>query len=225
MKNNIVEIDNLDQAIDNLLKYSSEKKRKFNESVDIAVTLGIDPKQSNQMVKGSVILPNGSGKKYKILVLTSDKEAQKKILEVGATYSGDDEMVEKIISGFDDFDICITTPEYMPKVSKAARKLGPRGLMPNAKNGTVTDDLEKAVTDSLKGKVNFKNDKYGIVHSLVGKVDFSKESLFENINTILKSISDLKPETSKGKFIKRLFINSTMGKSFEVDVNSLNLTK
>jgi large subunit ribosomal protein L1 len=225
MKNNIVEIDNLDQAIDNLLKYSSEKKRKFNESVDIAVTLGIDPKQSNQMVKGSVILPNGSGKKYKILVLTSDKEAQKKILEVGATYSGDDEMVEKIISGFDDFDICITTPEYMPKVSKAARKLGPRGLMPNAKNGTVTDDLEKAVTDSLKGKVNFKNDKYGIVHSLVGKVDFSKESLFENINTILKSISDLKPETSKGKFIKRLFINSTMGKSFEVYVNSLNLTK
>jgi large subunit ribosomal protein L1 len=189
------------------------------------VTLGIDPKQSNQMVKGSVILPNGSGKKYKILVLTSDKEAQKKILEVGATYSGDDEMVEKIIAGFDDFDICITTPEYMPKVSKAARKLGPRGLMPNAKNGTVTDDLEKAVTDSLKGKVNFKNDKYGIVHSLVGKVNFSKENLFENINTILKSISDLKPETSKGKFIKRLFINSTMGKSFEVDVNSLNLTK
>jgi large subunit ribosomal protein L1 len=225
MKNNIVEIDNLDQAIDNLLKYSSKKKRKFNESVDIVVTLGIDPKQSNQMVKGSVILPNGSGKKYKILVLTSDKEAQKKILEVGATYSGDDEMVEKIIAGFDDFDICITTPEYMPKVSKAARKLGPRGLMPNAKNGTVTDDLEKAVTDSLKGKVNFKNDKYGIVHSLVGKVNFSKENLFENINTILKSISDLKPETSKGKFIKRLFINSTMGKSFEVDVNSLNLTK
>jgi large subunit ribosomal protein L1 len=225
MKNNIVEIDNLDQAIDNLLKYSSKKKRKFNESVDIAVTLGIDPKQSNQMVKGSIILPNGSGKKYKILVLTSDKEAQKKILEVGATYSGDDEMVEKIIAGFDDFDICITTPEYMPKVNKAARKLGPRGLMPNAKNGTVTDDLEKAVTDSLKGKVNFKNDKYGIVHSLVGKVNFSKENLFENINTILKSISDLKPETSKGKFIKRLFINSTMGKSFEVDVNSLNLTK
>jgi large subunit ribosomal protein L1 len=225
MKNNIVEIDNLDQAIDNLLKYSSKKKRKFNESVDIAVTLGIDPKQSNQMVKGSIILPNGSGKKYKILVLTSDKEAQKKILEVGATYSGDDEMVEKIIAGFDDFDICITTPEYMPKVSKAARKLGPRGLMPNAKNGTVTDDLGKAVTDSLKGKVNFKNDKYGIVHSLVGKVNFSKENLFENINTILKSISDLKPETSKGKFIKRLFINSTMGKSFEVDVNSLNLTK
>ncbi|MDA7705165.1 50S ribosomal protein L1 [Rickettsiales bacterium] len=225
MKNNIIEISNLDVAIDNLLKSSEEKKRKFNESVDIAVTLGIDPKQSNQMVKGSIMLPHGSGKSYKILVLTADKEAQKSALDVGATYAGDEEMIEKIVGGFADFDICITTPDYMPKVSKAARKLGPRGLMPNAKNGTVTDNINKAVTDGLKGKVNFRNDKYGIIHSLVGKVSFSKDNLLENINVVLKSISELKPENSKGKFIKKLFINSTMGKSFEVDVNSLNLTR
>tara|TARA_B110000305_G_C19282311_1_gene559894 strand:- start:278 stop:955 length:678 start_codon:yes stop_codon:yes gene_type:complete len=225
MKNNNLEISNLDVAIDSLLKFTSEKKKKFNESVDIAVLLGIDSKQSSQMVKGSVMLPNGSGKSYKILVLTSDADSQKKAIEFGATYAGGDDMIEKIISGFDSFDICITTPEYMPKVSKAARKLGPRGLMPNAKNGTVTDNLEKAITDSLKGKINFKNDKSGIIHCLVGKVDFSRESLVENINTILKSILDLKPETSKGRFIKKLFINSTMGRSFEVDVNSLNLTR
>jgi large subunit ribosomal protein L1 len=225
MNINIMEISNLDVAIDNLLKSSEDKKRKFKESVDIAVVLGIDPKQSNQMVKGSVMLPNGSGKNYKILVLTADKESQKKALDIGATYSGDDEIIEKIANGFDDFDICITTPEYMPKVSKVARKLGPRGLMPNAKNGTVTDNLDKAITDSLKGKINFKNDKYGIIHTLVGKVDFSSEKLVQNISATLRAILDLKPETSKGKFIKKLFINTTMGKSFEVDVNSLNLTK
>lgn len=219
------EIYNLEVAVKNLIDSAQEKKRKFNESVDLALTLGIDAKQSNQMVKGSVILPNGSGKKCKILVLTSDKEAQKKILDIGATYAGDDDMIEKILSGFDDFDVCITTPEYMPKVSKVARKLGPKGLMPNAKNGTVTDNLEKAVNESLKGKVNFRNDKYGIIHCLVGKVDFSSEFLVENIKSTLKIISDLKPESAKGKFFKRLFINSTMGKSFEVDINSLNLTK
>ena len=218
-------MNNLDVAVENLIEASAKNKRKFNESVDIAVILGIDSKQSNQNVKGSVILPNGSGKSCKILVLTSEKELQKKVLDLGATYAGDDELVQKIVGGFDDFDVCITTPEYMPKVSKAARKLGPKGLMPNAKNGTVTNDLEKAVGDSLKGKVNFKNDKSYIIHCLAGKVDFSKEFLIDNINTILKAILDLKPETSKGKFIKKLFVNSTMGKSFEVDVNSLNLTR
>jgi len=218
-------MNNLDVAVENLIEASAKNKRKFNESVDIAVILGIDSKQSNQNVKGSVILPNGSGKSCKILVLTSEKELQKKVLDLGATYAGDDELVQKIVGGFDDFDVCITTPEYMPKVSKAARKLGPKGLMPNAKNGTVTNDLEKAVCDSLKGKVNFKNDKSSIIHCLAGKVDFSKEFLIDNINTILKAILDLKPETSKGKFIKKLFVNSTMGKSFEVDVNSLNLTR
>jgi len=126
-------MNNLDVAVENLIEASAKNKRKFNESVDIAVILGIDSKQSNQNVKGSVILPNGSGKSCKILVLTSEKELQKKVLDLGATYAGDDELVQKIVGGFDDFDVCITTPEYMPKVSKAARKLGPKGLMPNAK--------------------------------------------------------------------------------------------
>ena len=225
MKNNILEISNLDVAIEKLLVSTSDKKKKFNESVDVAVVLGIDPKQSNQMVKGTVMLPHGSGKTYKILVLTDDIDSQKKLIDLGATDSGGDEMINKIIDGFDDFDICITTPQYMPKVSKAARKLGPKGLMPNSKNGTVTDNLEKNISDSIKGKISFKNDKYGIVHSLVGKVNFSNTSLNDNIRAILKAISDLKPESSKGKFIEKLFINSTMGKSFEVDVNSLNLTR
>jgi large subunit ribosomal protein L1 len=217
-----LDLQNLDVAIDKLSSYCSDNKKKFSESVDIAIILGIDPKQSNQSIKGSVALPHGSGKKIKILVLTPNED-QKKLLEIGATYVGGEDLIEKIKNGFDDFDTCLTTPDFMPKVSKVARKLGPKGIMPNAKNGTVTEDLETAVKQAVKGKINFKNDKFAIVHCMAGKINFPATQLLDNIKAIVKSISELKPESSKGKFIKKMFISSTMGRSYEIDVNSLNL--
>lgn len=208
----------LNDAIDHI---QAMDKKKFIESVDIAVNLSIDPKQSDQMVKGSVVLPSGSGKKVRIIVLTSDESMQKEAIELGAIESGLDELIAKIDSGFVAFDVCIATPDVMSKVSKVAKKLGPRGLMPSPKNGTVTKDIKKAIADALKGKVDYRNDKAGIVHCLVGKVNFKKEDLLENIKAIVKSIKDAKPESAKGKYIKNFYLSTTMGKSVEVATDSL----
>jgi len=212
---------NLEEAIKKVKELAIEKKRKFVESIDIAVNLGIDAKQSDQSVKGSILLPHGSGKKVKVVVLTGNEDQQKAALAEGAIMSGLEDLIKKIEEGFVDFDCCIATPDAMPKIGKVAKKLGPRGLMPSPKNGTVTPDVKKAVADALKGKIDFKNDKAGTVHCLIGKVDFEDNALLENTKAVVKAIKDAKPEGSKGKFIKGFFLNSTMGPSVQVALESL----
>ena len=211
----------IEEAIENIKTISAEKKRKFIESVDIAINLGIDPKQSDQAVKGSLLLPNGSGKQVKILVLTGNEDLQKIAIQSGALMSGLEDIIAKIDAGFLDFDCCIATPEVMPKLAKIAKKLGPRGLMPSPRNGTVTNDIKKAVSEAIKGRVDFKNDKGGTVHCLVGKINFETKQLLENILAIVKVIKESKPESSKGKFIRSFYINSTMGPSIEVPAESI----
>jgi len=185
------------------------------------VVLGIDAKQSDQSVKGSVLLPHGSGKDVKIVVFASTDEQKKLAIEGGAIFAGLEDLVAKIEGGFYDFDCAIATPDVMQKISKVARKLGPRGLMPSPKNGTVTNDISLAVKNAKKGKVDFKNDKSGIVHCMIGKVNFEDQHLLENINSVIKSIKEAKPESSKGKYIKSFYINTTMGPSIEVEIESI----
>ena len=214
------QIVSLEDGIKQIKELATTKARKFIESVDLAVNLGIDPKQSSQAVKGSVLLPHGSGKKVKVIVFTADEAQQKAALAAGATFAGLEDLIAKVEKGFFDFDCCIATPDVMRQISKIARKLGPRGLMPSPKNGTVTTDIEKAISESLKGKVDFKNDKGGTVHCLVGKVNFDDKALIENAQSILKLIKDSKPEGSKGKFIRELYLNSTMGPSIQIESES-----
>jgi len=211
----------LEEAVTKVHELAVAKKRKFVESVDISVNLGVDSKQSDQSVRGSVLLPNGSGKKVKVVVITADEAKKKDALAAGAIEAGFEEVVAKIEGGFVDFDSCIATPDIMSKISKIAKILGPRGLMPSPKNGTVTTDVAKAVSDALKGKVSFKNDKAGIVHCLVGKVDFKSEALIENIKAVVKTIKDSKPEGLKGKFIKKFYLSATMGPSVEVALEAI----
>jgi large subunit ribosomal protein L1 len=212
---------NLEEAVKKAQELGATKKRKFVESLDVAVNLGIDAKQTDQTVKGSILLPNGSGKKVKVIVFAANDNQKAEALEAGAIFAGAEDLLAKIEAGFLDFDVCVATPDIMPKISKIAKKLGPRGLMPSPKNGTVTADVKKAVSDALKGKVDFKNDKAGTVHCLVGKIDFEANSLVENIKAVIKAIKDAKPETAKGKFIKEVFLSSTMGPSVQVAVDSL----
>jgi len=211
----------LEEAIAKVQELSAANKRKFVESVDIAANLGIDAKQSDQAVKGSVLLPHGSGKKVKVVVFAANDEQKKTALEAGAIFAGLEDLLAKIEDGFLDFDCCVATPDVMPKISKIAKKLGPRGLMPSPKNGTVTADVKKAVTDAMKGKVDFKNDKAGTVHCMIGKVDFDSKNLLENAQAIVKAIKAAKPDASKGKFIKEFFLSSTMGSSVQVAVESI----
>lgn len=211
----------LEEGIQKVQELASAKQRKFVESVDIALNLGIDAKQSDQAVKGSVLLPHGSGKKVKVIVFAGNEDQRKIALEAGATLAGLEDLVAKIEEGFLDFDCCVATPDVMQKISKIAKKLGPRGLMPSPKNGTVTTDVKKAVSDALKGKVDFKNDKAGTVHCLVGKVSFDKQALLENAKLVIKAIKDAKPESAKGKFIKEFYLNTTMGPSVQVAVESI----
>jgi large subunit ribosomal protein L1 len=212
---------NLEDALKKIQELGAAKKRKFVESVDLAVNLGIDAKQSDQAVKGSVLLPHGSGKKVKVIVFAANEDQKKLALESGAIFAGLEDLVAKIEAGFLDFDVCVATPDVMQKISKVAKKLGPRGLMPSPKNGTVTADIKKAVSDALKGKVNFKNDKAGTVHCLVGKLDFDSKALIENTKAVVKAIKDAKPEGAKGKFIKEFYLNTTMGPSVQVAIESL----
>lgn len=211
----------LEEAIKKVKELSLATPRKFIESIDMAINLGIDAKQTDQTVKGSILLPHGSGKKVKVVVFTGNDEQKSLALEAGAVFAGLEDLLAKIEAGFVDFDVAIATPDVMPKISKIARKLGPRGLMPSPKNGTVTNDLKKAISESLKGKVDFKNDKGATIHCLVGKVSFDEKALLENAQAILKAVRDSKPESSKGKFIKGFYLNSTMGPSVQVISESL----
>jgi len=214
-------VKTIEEAVQKVKDLSLEKKRNFVESIDIAINLGVDTKQTDQTVKGTVLLPNGSGKKVKILAFVANDEQKKLALEAGAMNAGLEDMITKIEGGFVDFDCCVATPDVMPKISKVARKLGPRGLMPSPKNGTVTNDLKKAISDALKGKVDFKNDKGGTVHCLIGKVNFENEAIIENIKSVIKAIKDSRPENAKGKFIKAFYISSTMGSSVEVTTDGI----
>ena len=194
---------------------------KFDASVDIAVRLGVDPRKANQMVRGVVTLPHGTGKDVKVLALvTPDKEAEAQ--EAGADYVGLDEYLQKIKGGWTDVDVIITMPSIMGKLGPLGRVLGPRGLMPNPKTGTVTMDVAKAVKEVKAGKIDFKVDKTGIIHAAVAKASFDADKIAENANELLQTIIKLKPTASKGAYIKSVFMSSTMSPSVEVDVKSVS---
>ena len=189
---------------------------KFDASVDLAIRLGVDPKKANQMVRGVVTLPHGTGKTLRVLALvTPDKEAEAK--EAGADFIGLDEYLQKIKDGWTDVDVIVTMPSVMGKLGPLGKVLGPRGLMPNPKTGTVTMDIKKAVSDVKGGKIDFKVDKTGIVHSAIGKASFSAEKIMENADELLKTIVKLKPSTAKGTYIKSIYMSSTMSPSIAVD--------
>ncbi|MDA0912375.1 MAG: 50S ribosomal protein L1 [Bacteroidetes bacterium] len=192
---------------------------KFDESVDIAVRLGVDPRKANQMVRGTVSLPHGTGKTVRVLVLCNpDKEQEAK--DAGADHVGLDEYIDKIKGGWTDIDVIITTPQVMGKVGALGRVLGPRGLMPNPKSGTVTMDVGKAVQDVKAGKIDFKVDKYGIIHASVGKVSFDAKKLEENAHEVLSTLMRLKPSAAKGTYMMSISLSSTMGPGIKVDQKS-----
>ncbi|MDT7833313.1 50S ribosomal protein L1 [Flavobacteriaceae bacterium S356] len=193
---------------------------KFDASVDLAIRLGVDPRKANQMVRGVVTLPHGTGKDVKVLALvTPDKEAEAEA--AGADYVGLDEYLQKIKGGWTDVDVIITMPSVMGKLGPLGRVLGPRGLMPNPKTGTVTMDVAKAVKDVKAGKIDFKVDKTGIIHAAIGKVSFDADKIAENANELVQTIIKLKPTAAKGTYIKSVFMSSTMSPSVEVEVKSV----
>jgi len=189
---------------------------KFDETVDIAVKLGVDPRHADQMVRGTVVLPNGTGKSVRVLVFAKG-EKEKEALEAGADYAGSDEYIEKIQGGWLEFDKTIATPDMMGTVSKLGRVLGPRGMMPNAKLGTVTFDVGKAVKETKAGKIDFRVEKAGIVHAPMGRTSFGKEKLMGNIAAFMETIMRLKPPASKGTYLKGIALSSTMGPGIKVD--------
>lgn len=194
---------------------------KFDASVDIDVRLGVDPRKANQMVRGVVSLPNGTGKQTRVLVLcTSDVEAAAK--EAGADYVGLDEFIEKIKGGWTDFDVMITMPSIMGKIGALGRVLGPRGLMPNPKSGTVTNDVAKAVKEVKQGKIDFKVDKFGIVHTSIGKVSFTPDQIFGNAKEFMATIMKLKPSSAKGTYVKSIYLSSTMSQGIKIDPRTVD---
>jgi large subunit ribosomal protein L1 len=196
-------------------------KTKFDASVDLDVRLGIDPRKSNQMVRGVVSLPHGTGKETKVLVLcTPDKEAEAR--EAGADNVGLDDFIEKIKGGWTDIDVIITMPSVMGKVGQLGRILGPRGLMPNPKSGTVTMEIGKAVKEVKQGKIDFKVDKSGIIHASIGKVSFEPEKIAENAKEFISMVNKLKPAAAKGTYIRSLFLSSTMSPGVKVDPKGLD---
>lgn len=193
---------------------------KFDASVDLDIRLGVDPRKANQMVRGVVTLPHGTGKTVRVLVLcTPDKEDEAK--EAGADYVGLDEYIDKIKGGWTDIDVVITSPNVMPKVGALGRILGPRGLMPNPKTGTVTMEIGKAVQDVKGGKIDFKVDKYGIIHASIGKVSFETPKLVDNAKELIQTIIRLKPAAAKGTYVKSIYMSSTMSPGIQVETKSV----
>ena len=191
---------------------------KFDASIDMAIRLGVDPKKATEMVRGIVALPHGTGKNVRVLALvTADKEDEAK--EAGADFFGLDEYLQKIKDGWTDIDIIVTMPSVMGKLGPLGKILGPRGLMPNPKTGTVTMDIKKAITDIKGGKIDFKVDKTGIIHASIGKVSFSADKIFDNADELIKTIEKIKPSTSKGTYIKSIFMSSTMSQGISIDTN------
>jgi large subunit ribosomal protein L1 len=207
----------LDEGIDLLKKIGNAK---FLESVEAHISLNIDPKYANQQLRTSLVLPNGTGKSLRIAVFTEADYVQE-TLKLGATIAGADDLIEDITSGKLDFDLLITTPQLMPKLAKLGRVLGPKGLMPSPKSGTVTQNLAEAINEFKKGKVEYRADKTGIVHLSFGKIDFSEEKLKENLLTVYNSIEKNKPSGVKGKYFKSFTICSTMSPGIKLDLTSL----
>ena len=224
-KNRISALENVDlkklyTIVEASVIIKDNAKSKFDESVELAVRLGVDPRQANQMVRGVASLPHGTGKKLKVLALVSaDKVAEAK--EAGADYVGLDEYIEKIKGGWTDSDVIVTMPSIMGKIGALGRVLGPRGLMPNPKSGTVTMDVAKAVSDVKKGKIDFKVEKNGIIHASVAKVSFDAKKIADNANELMQTIIKLKPSAAKGVYVKSVFMSSTMGLGVEIDSSSL----
>lgn len=213
------------KKIDAQIKYDIEEAvkkavdlsyTKFDETVDVAVRLGVDPRHANQMVRGTVVLPNGIGKKVRVLVFAKG-EKEKEALDAGADIVGNEDLVEKIKKGWLDFDKAVATPDMMGMVGKIGKVLGPRGLMPNAKTGTVTFDVARAVDELKAGKIEFRVEKAGIVHAAIGKVSFGVEKIKQNLVVFLETIHRLKPVASKGTYIKSLTISTTMGPGIKID--------
>jgi large subunit ribosomal protein L1 len=212
-------IYSLTEAVDIVKKITYTK---FDASVDLNVRLGVDPRKANQMVRGSVTLPHGSGKVMRVLVLcTPDKEQEAK--DAGADFVGLDDYIQKIKDGWTDIDVVITTPNVMPKVGALGRILGPRGLMPNPKTGTVTMEIGKAIQEVKAGKIDFKVDKYGIVHAGVAKVSFDAEKVVENARELIQTIVKLKPSASKGTYVKSIYVSSTMSPGIQIDLKSVTI--
>ncbi|MBN1793592.1 MAG: 50S ribosomal protein L1 [Candidatus Omnitrophica bacterium] len=195
-------------------------RAKFNETVDVALTLGIDPKQSDQAVRGSTVLPHGTGKSRRVLVFCKGEVAQR-AKEEGADYVGADDLIQKIQDGWLDFDVAIATPDMMKDLGKVGRVLGPRGLMPNPKTGTVTQNVEKVIKEAKAGRIEFKNDKTGVVHTIIGKISFEEKALKENLQALVDAIKRLRPQSVKGQFIKNIYISTTMGPSIKIALNEI----
>jgi len=208
----------LEEAAELLTSFSPPK---FDESIEVAINLGIDPKHADQIVRGTVALPNGIGKDIKVLVFAKDNLAEE-AKKAGADFVGSDDMVEKVKGGWTGMDVVVATPDMMAEVGKLGKILGPRGLMPNPKTGTVTMDIEKAVTEVKAGKIEFRVEKNGIIHNSIGKVSFSKEKIVENARVFVDAILKAKPQGAKGIYMKKVTITSTMGPGIKLDQSSIS---
>ena len=217
-----VEKNTLYSATDAVKLVKETNVTKFDSTIDIAIKLNVDPKKADQMLRGSLVLPNGSGKSKKILVLAKGEQA-KVAKELGADYVGDKDLIAKIkTENWFDFDIIVATPEMMPEVGKIGNILGPRGLMPNPKTGTVTPKVDTVINDIKKGMVEYRTDSYGNIHTIIGKASFTETALLENLKYVVSTISKSKPTSVKGTFVQGISISSTMGPGIKVDKNSFD---
>ena len=208
-----------DEAIDILM---SSKSPKFDETIDVAVNLGVDPRHAEEAIRGTVALPAGTGKEVVILVIAEGDDV-KKALDAGADFAGSDEYFEKINSGWTDIDIIVATPDMMPSLGKLGKVLGPKKLMPNPKSGTVTKDVAKAVKEMKGGKIEFRVDKYGIIHSGIGKMSFTKDQIHSNLDTLMKAVLKARPSSLKGVYVNKITLSSTMGPGIKIDKNSFRI--
>ena len=215
--NNLVDRDRLYSPAEAVQLAKDTTKVKFDATVEVALRLGVDPRKADQMVRGTVNLPNGTGKTARVLVFATGERAEQ-ARAAGADIIGDDEMVEKVQNGFLDFDAVVATPDLMGKVGRLGRVLGPRGLMPNPKTGTVTPDVAKAVTDIKGGKIEFRVDRHGNLHFIIGKVSFDNDKLVENYRAAIDEVQRLKPSAAKGRYVKKGVVTTTMGPSVPLEV-------
>lgn len=218
VKKNITKLDKKQvyKAVDAVKIAKETANTKFDESIDVAIRLGVDPRHADQMVRGTVVLPHGTGKKVRVLVLAKGAKEQE-AAEAGADFFGFDEYIKKIQEGWLDFDVAVATPDVMSEVGKLGRILGARGLMPNPKSGTVTQDVSRVVKELKAGKIQFRVDKAGIVHAAIGKASFAQEQLVENFNALFTMILKLKPSSAKGQYVRTVALSSTMGPGIRVD--------
>jgi large subunit ribosomal protein L1 len=215
-----LKVHSFNEAIATLKKWPPVK---FDQSVDISVKIGVDPRKSDQHVRGTVSLPNGTGKKMRILVFARGEKV-KEALDAGAAYAGSDELFEKVNGGWTDFDAVVATPDMMREVGKLGKVLGPRGLMPTPKAGTVTADPLKAIQELQGGKIEFKIDRHGVINNAVGKISFAQEKILENVISFLNAVMKARPATAKGHFIKSIVLSTTMGPGLKIDIREIDQT-